>query len=48
MKRLSKIFVCLAVLFASILSAENTFASRYNRSKARNVIKKKEYVFVNA
>lgn len=48
MKRLSKIFVCLAVLFASILSAENTFASRYNRSKARNVINKTAYVIDQA
>lgn len=48
MKRLSKIFVCLAVLFASILSAENTFASLYNRSKARNVINKTAYVIDQA
>ncbi len=48
MKRLSKIFVCLAVLVAGILSAENTFASRYNRSKARNVINKTAYVIDQA
>ena len=48
MKRLSKIFVCLAVLFESILSAENTCASRYNRPKARNVINKTAYVIDQA
>ena len=48
MKRFIKAFVCLLAIVASLQFGNEAFASRYNRSKARNVISKTAYIIDQA
>lgn len=48
MKRFIKAFVCLLAIVASLQFNNEAFASRYNRSKARNVISKTAYIIDQA
>lgn len=48
MKRFTKVFVCLLVIVASLQLSNEAFASRYSRSKARNIISKTAYIIDQA
>ncbi len=48
MKRFMKVFVCLIAFATFVQSSQEAFASRYSRSKARNVINKTAYVIDQA
>lgn len=48
MKRFTKAFLCLLAIVASLQLSNEAFASRYNRSKARNIISKTAYIIDQA